>query len=200
MRPRGSRAGSRGASGRRSCCPARTARTMVWCSSRTRRCTAPRNRGATAWGCSKPSTIRCAPDVSSGAAGSGRLDRPAPGRPALGAIGAVDIDSLALSRHPAGAEHTLGVELHVDLALAVDRDDSTLAAERRELLHHHLVHGLAKRSPTEAHARTNIVRDCGADEHLAVSGGRYGAAAVVGVGAGADQRRIADPPETLAGH
>src|ERR1700691_291575 len=137
---------------------------MVWCSSRTRRCTAPRNRGATAWWCSKPSTIRCAPDVSSGAAGSGRLDRPAPGRPALGAIGAVDIDSLALSRHPAGAEHTLGVELHVDLALAVDRDDSTLAAERRELLHHHLVHGLAKRSPTEAHARTNIVRDCGADE------------------------------------
>src|ERR1700677_58572 len=138
---------------------------MVWCSSRTRRCTARRNRGATAWWCSKPSTIRCAPDVSSGAAGSGRLDRPAPGRPALGAI---------------GAEHTLGVELHVDLALAVDRDDSTLAAERRELLHHHLVHGLAKRSPTEAHARTNIVRDCGADEHLAVSGGRYGAAAVVG--------------------
>ena len=66
--------------------------------------------------------------------------------------------------------------------------------------HHHLMHGLAKRASAEAHARADVVRHRGADEHLAVPGRRHRAAAVVGVGACADQRRIADASEALAGH
>ncbi len=55
-------------------------------------------------------------------------------------------------------------------------------------------------APAETHPRTDVVRHRGADEHLSVSGRRYGARAVVGVGSRADDRRIADALIAFAGH
>ena len=49
------------------------------------------------------------------------------------------------------------------------------------------------------HPRADLVGDAGPDEIFAGAGGRDRAGAVVGKGAGADQRRIADPAPALAG-
>ena len=51
----------------------------------------------------------------------------------------------------------------------------------------------------EADARVDLEGDAFADEELARAGARHRGAAIVGIGARADQRRIADPAPALAG-
>src|SRR6266481_3178860 len=48
--------------------------------------------------------------------------------------------------------------------------------------------------------RSDLVRHAVADKKLAVTGRGHGAAGVVGIGPGADDRGVADPPWQLAGH
>ena len=54
-------------------------------------------------------------------------------------------------------------------------------------------------SPGKPDARADLVRDADADEEFARAGARHRAGAIVGIGARADQRRIADPAPALAG-
>src|SRR5947207_493482 len=48
--------------------------------------------------------------------------------------------------------------------------------------------------------RGDLVRHAETDEEFAMTGRRHRAAGVVGIGPGADDRRVADPPRQLAGH
>ncbi len=72
--------------------------------------------------------------------------------------------------------------------------------DRRQFPVHDLAHRLGERAAAVAHPRADVVGHGRADEHLSVSGRRNRAAAVVGIGAGTDDRRIADALIALAGH
>ena len=89
----------------------------------------------------------------------------------------IDLDHRRAARDAARAKHSLAVELHDDASLAVDRYHAALAALRGELLEHDLAHGVGQGATPQADPRANFVGDGQSDEHLAVSGGRYGAGA-----------------------
>ena len=84
--------------------------------------------------------------------------------------------------------------------MRVDRDDAALAAALHELALHDLFRGALERPASVLDQRTDVVGDDRAYEVLAVAGGGDGAARVVGVSAGADDRRIADAAPALVGH
>ena len=63
----------------------------------------------------------------------------------------------------------------------------------------HVVERLLQRLAAEPHPLGQLVRGDGADEIFARAGRRDRRRAVVGIGAGADQRRIADPAPALGG-
>ena len=63
----------------------------------------------------------------------------------------------------------------------------------------HRVERLLQRLAAEPHALGELVRGDGADEIFARAGRGDRGRAVVGIGAGADQRRIADPAPALGG-
>src|SRR6185295_11001722 len=68
-----------------------------------------------------------------------------------------------------------------------------------ELAVDHLVAGRLERPAAEPDPRVDLVRQRAADEELALAGGGDGAAAVVGPGPGADDRRVADAARGLGG-
>ncbi len=80
------------------------------------------------------------------------------------------------------------------------RDDAAVAAHGGQLLPDDLVGGLGEAGVAVLHAGADIARDRRADEVLAMAGSADGAGAVVGIGAGADDRRIADATPLLVGH
>jgi hypothetical protein len=63
----------------------------------------------------------------------------------------------------------------------------------------HPVERLLDAGAAEANARAQLMRGSGPDEDLAEASGAYRGRAVVGIGAGTDQRRIADPAPALGG-
>ena len=79
-----------------------------------------------------------------------------------------------------------------------DRDQAALAAERGDV-GEHSVERLLQRLAADPHPRGQLVGGDGADEIFARAGRRNRGGAVVGIGAGADQRRIADPAPALGG-
>src|SRR5262245_39586092 len=107
-------------------------------------------------------------------------------------------DRAAPARIDARAIHDARAERHGDVAAAVDRHQAAPAAERR-----HIAERCRRRGtqglPAIADAGGDLMAERGADEHLAVAGARDRARAVVGPGAGADDRRVADAPGHLAG-
>ena len=90
-------------------------------------------------------------------------------------------------------EH-VGRERQRHLAADVEREQAHLAAEPDDLVEHRL--GRAVERVAGAQPRGHVVPGDGADDGLAVAGGRDRAARV-GVGAGPDQRRVADAARRL---
>src|SRR3954452_4137498 len=78
-------------------------------------------------------------------------------------------------------------------AVSSHRDQAALTAERLNV-GEHAVERLLKGLPAEPHALRKLVGCNSANEILARTSGRNGSGAVVGIGAGTDQRRIANPP------
>src|SRR5215469_14613758 len=104
---------------------------------------------------------------------------------------------------PAGiarpAEHADTVEVHDDVAGAVERDDPAFTAGAAQLHLNHLVHRLRQRQATVVHLRAHIVGDHLADEVLTLAGAGHRTGLVAGVRAGADERGVADPTAVLVG-
>src|SRR6516165_3175906 len=98
------------------------------------------------------------------------------------------------------AEHALGAEVHDDAALAVDRNESAIAAEPAQDVMQQLVYCLGERQAAVLDRRAHVVGGDYADEVLAMPGGGYRTHAILRVGAGADDGRIADPSRALVGH
>ena len=78
-------------------------------------------------------------------------------------------------------------------------DPAGLGLLRLELLHDHPPGGLVQADPLVLHAGAHVVGDDVADEVLAPAGGAD-TAALVGVRARPDDRRISDPTPLLVGH
>src|SRR5215469_6356172 len=97
------------------------------------------------------------------------------------------------------AEHAGAVEVHGDIAGAVERDDPAFTAGAAQLHLNHLVHRLRQRQATVAHLRAHIVGDHLADEVLTLAGARHRTGLVARVRAGADERGVPDPPAVLVG-
>src|SRR5579872_1951964 len=136
-------------------------------------------------------------------AASSRADRPnaIAARRSMGFVASlIDSDLAATVRVTRSAEHTFGGELENQLAAGVDRDQPAVAAEAAQLIVQELVDGLRERETAILDRRADVVSRHGANEVLPVPGGRYRAYAVLGVGSGADDRRIADPPRPLVRH
>src|SRR5215469_3819908 len=104
---------------------------------------------------------------------------------------------------PAGvarpAEHADTVEVHDDVAGAVERDDPAFSAGAAQLHLNHLVHRLRQRHATVVHLRAHIVGDHLADEVLTLAGAGHRAGLVACISAGADERGVPDAPAVLVG-
>ena len=115
-------------------------------------------------------------------------------------VASVDRDLAAAAGIACAAEHAVAAEVHDDPAGVVDGDHAAVAAEAAQDLVQHLVHGLRQRDATVLDRGADVVgRHC-ADEVLPVPGGRDRADPVLRVGAGADDRRVADASGALVGH
>ena len=101
-------------------------------------------------------------------------------------------------RSTAGAVHAFAVERHRDVAAAVDRDQSAVAAQARHIRQRRRGRP-GERFLAVAHARRDVVGHRCANERFAKPGPGNRAGAIVGIGSGADDRRIADAPRQLAG-
>ena len=98
------------------------------------------------------------------------------------------------------AAHCRGVEFHNDVAVRVDADDAAGAAGRLEHGLHYIARGLGQALLLVGHARRDVMGDGVPDEVFAVAGAGDAGGAVVGIGAGTDDRRVADAAEAFAGH
>src|SRR5438552_17696561 len=98
----------------------------------------------------------------------------------------------------AGAVHDFAVERHRDAAAAVDGNQAATTAEAGDLRQGGAA-GPGERFAAIPHAGRDVEREHRAQEELAVAGAGDGARGVVGVDAGADDRRIADAAGKLAG-
>ncbi len=85
------------------------------------------------------------------------LPRPLPGGVIGGRRCPIDLHHRLAARDAARAKHSLAVELHDDVALAVDRDHAALAALRGELFEHDFAHGLGEGAMPEPDPRANLV-------------------------------------------
>ena len=94
------------------------------------------------------------------------------------------------------AVHPRRIVLHHDVTLASDADP----AELDQLLEHDRVNGLLQRLTGIAHQGRDVMGYNGANEILAVPRGRHGTGLIVGIGARADDRHIANTPEALVRH
>src|SRR6185503_10708419 len=95
--------------------------------------------------------------------------------------------------------HARRVERHHHVAVRVEAYHAAFAANR---LQFSLDDGVGRgldRHVGVLDARADVVRDGVADPEFADAGGRDGAALIVRVGAGADDRRVADTAEALVG-
>src|SRR5579864_1227045 len=109
-------------------------------------------------------------------------------------VGVAIHGDLTLARGAAhAAVHPGAVEFHREVAVAVERDDATLAPGVLELLMDDRAHGLGQRHLLVAHHGADVVSDHLPDVELALAGARH-RAGLVRVGAGPDDRRIADAP------
>src|ERR1051326_9209032 len=96
--------------------------------------------------------------------------------------------------------HPFGVERHREVSVAVEDDAAAVAHlwfEVLELVVDHFVAGLLDGHPFVFVERGDVVGDGVADEVLACAGGGDGDGVVRGVGAGADDRGVADAAELL---
>src|SRR5215472_18368963 len=104
---------------------------------------------------------------------------------------------------PAGvarpAEHADTVEVHDDVAGAVELDDPAFSAGAAQLHLNYLVHRLRQRQATVVHLRAHVVGDHLADEVLTLAGAGHRTGLIAGVRAGADERAVPDPPAVLVG-
>src|SRR6516164_4711523 len=112
---------------------------------------------------------------------------------------AVHGDFAPPARVARAAEHADAVEIHGDVAAAVESDDPAFAATAAQLHLHHLVHRLRQRHAAVIHQRTHVVRDHLADVVLALPGAGHRTRLVVRIGSGADERGVADPAAVLVG-
>src|SRR5579862_9911242 len=103
-------------------------------------------------------------------------------------------DSVALDIAPI---HAGAVERQRQRAVAADRDDPAGTADSPNSIDDR-ARRLGQRVAAQREARGDFVRDGVADEELAMPGRRYRAARIVGIGPGADQRAVADPPRQFA--
>src|SRR5579862_3314245 len=114
-------------------------------------------------------------------------------------VGARVHGDLTLARGAAyAAVHPRAVEFHSVIAVRIDSDHATLAPGVPELLMDYRAHGLGQRHLLVAHHGADIVSDHLPDIELALAGARH-RAGLVRVGAGPDDRRIADAPVELIG-
>ena len=90
------------------------------------------------------------------------------------------------------------VERGGHLAVRADRDQPAVVAPAAEPSIA-IAHASCEAEAAVAQERVDLVRERRADDRLAVAGARDGDGRVVGPRAGADQRRVADAPEPLAG-
>src|SRR5205823_10831167 len=97
-----------------------------------------------------------------------------------------------------GAVHAFAVERHRDAAAAVDGNQAAAPAEAGDLRQGGGA-GPGERFAAIPHAGRDVEREHRAYEELDVAGAGDGARGVVGVDAGADDRRIADAARELAG-
>ena len=88
----------------------------------------------------------------------------------------------------------------VSAPLVVHDDDAAVAADLLERAVDHVVRRLGRGDAGEPHARADLVRDDRADEVFAAAGRGDRAGRVVRVGAGADDRRVADAAPALVRH
>src|SRR3984893_16360344 len=94
---------------------------------------------------------------------------------------AVDLDFRVPTGLAARPKHSLRVEFHRNLAVAVDRHHASFALQSGELAVHDLAHGGLKITLPKAHASADIVSHGGADEDFAVSGGRHRTRPISGI-------------------
>src|SRR5260370_3853029 len=92
--------------------------------------------------------------------------------------------------------HSRGIKRQSDVALAVDRDQSTGAAELRHLGQNGLRSLLERHSPI-FHQSPDIVSDRNSNAILAIARSRNSTGHIVCVCARADDRRITNPPGAL---
>src|SRR4051794_18944118 len=102
----------------------------------------------------------------------------------------VDPDDPAVRVHHA-AVHGLRGEAPGRFATGSDRNEPALATESVDV-GQNAVERLLQRLTADAHPRRELVRGDRSDEIFSGARGRYCGGAVVGVGAGPDQRRVAD--------
>src|SRR6516162_2061825 len=104
---------------------------------------------------------------------------------------------------PAGvaraAEHADAVEVHGDVAAAVEGDDPAFAAAAAQLHLHHLVYRLRQRHAAVVHQRAHVVCHHLPDVVLALPRAGHRTGLVVRVRSGADERGVADPPAVFVG-
>src|SRR5204863_3806753 len=112
----------------------------------------------------------------------------------------VDRDIAPAGRVARAAEHAFGAEVHDDLPVATDRDEAAVPAECGEYPVQQLAHRLLEAQGPVLDRRAHVMGGDRADEILAVPGRRDRAHAVLGVGAGADDRGVPDTPRALVGH
>src|SRR5439155_356629 len=91
------------------------------------------------------------------------------------------------------------VEGQDDRAAAVDRDDAAGAADSAQFVDDR-ARRLTERLAGIAQAGSDLERGTVANKKFAVPGRRDRAGGIVGVGAGANDRAVADPARSLAGH
>ena len=92
----------------------------------------------------------------------------------------------------------MAVEGHHDVTVLVQSDHTAISALRDELLHDDGVRRRGEGLAPVPHPSADVVRDDVAHEVLPFARSRHGAGRA-GVGAGPDDRRIADPAPPLVG-
>src|SRR5690242_17825558 len=97
------------------------------------------------------------------------------------------------------AEHAGAVEIHGNVAGTVEGDDSAFPAAAAQFHLHHLVHRLRERHAAVLHESAHVVGDHLANVVLALAGTGHRTGCVARVGAGADERGVADAAAVLVG-
>src|SRR3982074_11875 len=98
---------------------------------------------------------------------------------------------------PPAAIHARRVERGRDVSFGIHHDHAATAMLLDELLHHDIIRGALDRHAGISNAGANVGSDDIPDEELSVTRAGHGAAQVVRIVSGADDRRIADPAVSL---